>query len=780
MLICPRTTYTQHRNIEQGPLIGTTIPSIANTTSSEELSHVYVRLLIGFSQHDLYYNGQTLELQEFVGRSLNPLGIDFEIIPYKPKRQTRVDCLNHVSTLAHQSGCKYSWTLTEGMKILRPGWVTAFSETLHAQIPPDVGAIIPFFVDKGRQSPMNWGSDFVHASHITLFGGRYPAELPDGQMTRWMGLVYSDRIWVLPSVQVTPAPPASLEPDVQINPTLVAKSMLLVQSLLMRNQNVSSRPKFCVLICATVKHTRGTHVWRDLSETPLMQYAIPSIARSTSIEDSKKIEHKVFVAVDSDDDFYRKKLSELNSVMAELLAPKWMTHSLILLDPPSQNVVQCYNNVTRLAHADGCDYSWRITDDMQVLTRRWAASLVDAMLSFQPPNVGVVAPRCIRGQKHIMVSDVIHSSHLQIFGSRYPEQFENWYSDNWMTQVYGAGNTRATVTSVTIKHHAHQHRYKVHNASAVLPILVSDGYRRFQSFVARANHSLTASQSPQIAQIGRLCARLLQAGSALSDGGSLTRDTVFAMVQSSYPGPPSAQTQSRQVFLVDEDSGQSFHDVLSANGVCVLEQLQLVENSSIVDDGGWIRDGATWLGSGKWLGAEVLERMAAGTEHKTPQSNAQFVRSYRAGDKQQAVLQFSEYRDTLGELDAIPAVAAIPHAMIHPDGSIQTWDGALLVLKSCQSLAGKGPKREDNTQCGLGHRHMNTTEVAVVISTFWGGYFHFMLEGKSSSAQVVALWCPALTLVWLLEGMVRLPLVEAAVLEVSQLRLLVFAHLFNS
>lgn len=48
----------------------------------------------------------------------------------------------------------------------------------------------------------------------------------------------------------------------------------------------------------------------------------------------------------------------------------------------------------------------------------------------------------------------------------YPDEFDNWWIDDWITTVYGGNNTKRLDNSWEVHHHIHKHgtRYRVDEA----------------------------------------------------------------------------------------------------------------------------------------------------------------------------------------------------------------------------------------------------------------------------------------------------------------------------
>jgi hypothetical protein len=81
-----------------------------------------------------------------------------------------------------------------------------------------------------------------------------------------------------------------------------------------------------------------------------------------------------------------------------------------------------------------------VNDDTEFVTSNWITKGVQVLLQqYDPPNVGVVGPRCQEGNKNIMTHDMVHRTHLEIFGGYYyPTAFGNWFLDDWITNVYSS------------------------------------------------------------------------------------------------------------------------------------------------------------------------------------------------------------------------------------------------------------------------------------------------------------------------------------------------------
>jgi hypothetical protein len=89
------------------------------------------------------------------------------------------------------------------------------------------------------------------------------------------------------------------------------------------------------------------------------------------------------------------------------------------------------------AYRDGAEFWYRVNDDTKFVTPHWIRDFTAALQNFDPPGLGVVGPTFKTGHLQILTYDFVHRTHWEIFGFQYPPAFQNWWSDDWITKVYG-------------------------------------------------------------------------------------------------------------------------------------------------------------------------------------------------------------------------------------------------------------------------------------------------------------------------------------------------------
>jgi hypothetical protein len=115
-----------------------------------------------------------------------------------------------------------------------------------------------------------------------------------------------------------------------------------------------------------------------------------------------------------------------------------------------------FNLACRPAYELGSEYIVCINDDTEFLTSGWISQGTRQLTQFHPSNLGVVGPQCDQGNTIILTHDMVHLLHLDIFGMEYyPDKFDTWWIDDWISKVYGEHNTKRIV-----EWKVHQHTNK--------------------------------------------------------------------------------------------------------------------------------------------------------------------------------------------------------------------------------------------------------------------------------------------------------------------------------
>ena len=128
---------------------------------------------------------------------------------------------------------------------------------------------------------------------------------------------------------------------------------------------------------------------------------------------------------------------------------------------PSQLVSMVLNT----AAGDGAEYLYQVNDDTHMDSKGWAPVLVAKLKeNTLVPNLGVTGPRDTV-MPRIFTHVFVHRTHFEIFGYLFPPAFKNWWSDDWISHVYGSSNT-----------FVHSHAQVTHKTAAQKTTIKSERY----------------------------------------------------------------------------------------------------------------------------------------------------------------------------------------------------------------------------------------------------------------------------------------------------------------
>ena len=192
------------------------------------------------------------------------------------------------------------------------------------------------------------------------------------------------------------------------------------------------RPSIAIIAC--VKSTAHTPT---LNSTALARVLVPSLNATISEAERSEWDIRLYLCADADDALYR---GAVDSGELESFAPPWLDVRAHFYTGKRGRIPS--REAAAQAVADGCDYLHRTNDDIEYQKRGgvgWLTGATGALRSLSPPNVGVVGAKVwgdgLRYRGGFTI-DLVHRTHLAIFGEYYPPQLDNWFVDDWITYAY--------------------------------------------------------------------------------------------------------------------------------------------------------------------------------------------------------------------------------------------------------------------------------------------------------------------------------------------------------
>jgi hypothetical protein len=237
--------------------------------------------------------------------------------------------------------------------------------------------------------------------------------------------------------------------------------------------------KVAILICS-----KSLKNWKNVSDTSLYTTLLPSLSRTIESQEYLDKSIHVFIAYDSSDRFYNNVLNR-NAVKSST------NFNLTFISVPKRvrNKIP-FNTLALVAQKMGSDFFVRINDDSEFISSAWATLGIKELEALNPKYVGVVGPNCPDGNTRILTHDMVHRTHLEIFGEYYPEVFDNFFVDDWISNVYGSNRT-IRMHSWVVRHHIYKHgtRYKARVRKFYkLNSTLIQGRRKIEAYLNRTNN----------------------------------------------------------------------------------------------------------------------------------------------------------------------------------------------------------------------------------------------------------------------------------------------------
>jgi hypothetical protein len=149
---------------------------------------------------------------------------------------------------------------------------------------------------------------------------------------------------------------------------------------------------------------------------------------------SNKYNYDFYLGIDHDDAFFLKEEKNIIAHFKKITNGK--TNFSIRLEKMYNlkgKVGAIWSNLANTAVENNAEYLYQMGDDIKILTPNWEVTFINQLKKVN--NIGVTGPMDINN-KRLLTQSFVHKTHLKIFGKYYPEKIENWYIDDWISDVY--------------------------------------------------------------------------------------------------------------------------------------------------------------------------------------------------------------------------------------------------------------------------------------------------------------------------------------------------------
>ena len=181
------------------------------------------------------------------------------------------------------------------------------------------------------------------------------------------------------------------------------------------------------------------------NESSLLSAFIPSFIQSVNEDEWEKFEFIVYIGFDEFDPFWDTNSTfallnqTIHEMSQEMVAANVVFFRYIRLPPTQGWLTYIWNHLYARSMFDRAEYFYQLNDDLNFETRGWATAFVQTLQEYN--DFGVVAPNDVRWNCEVLTQAFVSRKHWDIFGWFYPPEIKDWYSDFWITKVYGADAT---------------------------------------------------------------------------------------------------------------------------------------------------------------------------------------------------------------------------------------------------------------------------------------------------------------------------------------------------
>lgn len=170
------------------------LPSFCRSVKTSDQSTFVYRFYLGYDDNDKFFNNKTLS-EKFMEIFNNKI---LELCSLNRITLRLLRCNHHgrpawaqndVMITAYLDGADYFYRVNDDTILLTTHWTEKFIERLHQFHPPLVGVVGPHH-SGGNTAILTY--DFVHRTHVEIFGFYYPRVFTDWFADRWITNVYSN------------------------------------------------------------------------------------------------------------------------------------------------------------------------------------------------------------------------------------------------------------------------------------------------------------------------------------------------------------------------------------------------------------------------------------------------------------------------------------------------------------------------------------------------------------------------------------------------------------
>jgi len=195
-------------------------------------------------------------------------------------------------------------------------------------------------------------------------------------------------------------------------------------------------------IAVIIPVTSNRCQYNNFKDTDLFNYLFKSFFTTYDLDH----EYMFYLGIDDDDKFYQNNnvqndIRNFIKVMKNTSGVEFLTIDSI----HKGNVCHIWNELFKKAYEDNNDYFVQIGSDIYFQDKDWVKECIYKLIIND--NIGVVGMtdqgrRKTNPNDTLLTQTFVSRKHMEIFGFYYPNEFKNWYIDDWISEIYEIMNKK--------------------------------------------------------------------------------------------------------------------------------------------------------------------------------------------------------------------------------------------------------------------------------------------------------------------------------------------------
>lgn len=233
--------------------------------------------------------------------------------------------------------------------------------------------------------------------------------------------------------QIVPAKIAN-EKD-KFSCSIKIRNELIFSNLITRNSERDTRSTDMSLkksVALLVPSNNFKYKTLGVSQCPFVKHLLPTFLKTLTLEESEGLNISIYIGYDVGDPIME---SEESIEYIKKQAAPYVQIIPVKIPKTGAWLTFIWNKLFVEAVARGSGYFLQVNDDVEFLSEGWLSKSIEEIDRLE---VGVVGLQDSKWNCKLYTQTLVNINHYKIFkGHFFPTQLKDWYSDNWISSVYG-------------------------------------------------------------------------------------------------------------------------------------------------------------------------------------------------------------------------------------------------------------------------------------------------------------------------------------------------------